>query len=221
MVRSFPAAWALLLLLALTAGCDGHAPGLEPLGPEAVILAFGDSLTYGTGSSAPGISVPARAYPHQLELLCGRKVINAGRPGETSAEGLIRLPRELDRWHPDLVLLCHGGNDLLKRLPKEQLRSNLGQMIARIRSAGAQVALIGVPSPGLVLRTETVYHHLAEDMDVPLEPQALPDILADEALKSDMVHPNSVGYRTLALRILAFLQDSGALPRVDDPARPR
>ena len=49
-------------------------------------------------------------------------------------------------------------------------------------------------------------------MRVPLEPDALEEILGDRELKSDLIHPNARGYRVLAERIAAALRKAGALP---------
>lgn len=210
---------AFIMLLALLAGCISSEPKLAPLAPDAVILAFGDSLTHGTGSSGLGQSVARRAYPHQLELLTGLRVINAGAPGETSARGVKRLPLVLAQFKPDLVILCHGGNDLLKQLPEEQLKANIASMIRMIRSSGAEVLMVGVPTPGLLLKTHSTYLQLAEDMNVPLERAALSEVLADGGLKSDLIHPNAIGYRALALKIRSALARFGALPSLDAPGK--
>ncbi len=187
------AATALFLLLFLAAaGCRDRAPRIAPLPPGAVILAFGDSLTSGYGADSQ------ESYPAVLEGLTGFKVINAGVPGEVTAQGLKRLPSLLSRYRPDLVILCHGGNDLLRRLDPETTAANLRQMILAARTSGAQVLLVGVPQPGLLLRPAALYGDLAAEFGIPCEENLLPDILKNGSKKSDAIHPNAEGYRRLA-----------------------
>lgn len=120
------------------AACSDKAK-LLPLDADATILAFGDSLTYGTGTSRD------KAYPAVLEKLIGRKVINAGIPGEISKKGLARLPDLIEKYHPDLIILCHGANDILRKLDLTKARNNLQQMISLAKTNGSEVVLIGVP----------------------------------------------------------------------------
>jgi acyl-CoA thioesterase-1 len=195
---------AIFLFLFLFA-CTNTQLTLSRLPDDAVILAFGDSLTSGVG--AP----PGSSYPEILENLINRKVIKSGIPGETSGEGLVRLPSELATHRPKLVLLCLGGNDLLRRMDLEKTAGNVSRMVQMIRNSGAEVVIIGVPKPGLVLSTARFYKTISEDMEVPLEGSLLPDILAESKLRSDPIHPNAEGYKRLAEGIADFLRKTGAL----------
>ena len=193
-----------LLPVLLLAGCGG-GPKLPPLPDDAIILAFGDSLTYGTGAGR------GEDYPSVLATLTGHRVVNAGVPGEESTAGLARLPAVLESAQPQLVFLGHGGNDLLRHRDLAQTRDNLRRMVESVRARGASAVLLGVPKPGLFLSTHPLYRELAAELDVPLEGEALADILGDRELKSDEIHPNAAGYRRLAEALYQLLQDSGAL----------
>ena len=171
----------------------------------AVVLAFGDSLTYGTGAQA------GEAYPQILAGLISRQVVNAGVPGETSAQGLQRLAGVLAKTTPALVVLCHGGNDILRRLSLAQTATNLRAMIAMIRDTGAQVVMLGVPRFGLMLSPAPFYQQVADEEQVPIDADVLADILSDNGLKADTVHPNAAGYVKLATAVATVLHERGAL----------
>lgn len=194
----------LLLLLVLLAACQ-EGPVLPPLPPGGVVLAFGDSLTFGTGAAA------GESYPDRLQVLIGREVVNAGIPGELSAEGRRRLPELLDRHRPALLVLCHGGNDLLQRSGEGPAAENLRAMLSAARERRVGVLLVGVPRPGLFLSPPPLYEELAGEFAVPYEGEALPEILADRTLKSDPIHPNAEGYRRLAEALARRLKKAGAL----------
>jgi acyl-CoA thioesterase-1 len=199
--------WRLALgwLAALAlAGC-GDNPRLARLAPDAVVLAFGDSLTYGTGASE------AESYPAQLERLIGRQVVRAGVPGEASAQALERLPAALEEFRPKLLLLCIGGNDFLRNLGQAQVAANLRRMIAMARGKGSEVLLIGTPEKGLLVRPPKFYAEIAAELGVPYEGQVIGEILRNAELKSDPVHPNARGYRLMAERVAELLRKAGAV----------
>ncbi len=191
-------------LLLLIAGCDSGGQ-LQPLSKNAVILAFGDSLTHGTGASIE------QAYPQKLQAMLSRTVINAGIPGEVSQTDLRRLPGLLKRYQPELLILCHGANDILRKKDLKQTRENLQQMIDLAKSNNTQVLLIGVPQFGIFLSAAPFYEELAKTNALPLENDLLTDILRNNSLKSDQIHPNSKGYTLMAERIHTLLKQSGAL----------
>ncbi|MGE0919659.1 arylesterase [Trichlorobacter lovleyi] len=197
--------WSLCSLLLLW-GCSS-APLLQPLPPDAVVLAFGDSLTAGTGAT------PETSYPAVLSRLIGRTVVNAGIPGEVTAAGLARLAETLDREKPALVLLCLGGNDFLQRLDQAKTGENLRSMVRMMRERGVAVVLIGVPRLGFGVDVPGWYAELAKEAGVPYEGKLLKRILADRSLKSDPIHPNAAGYQQLAEGLAAVLKKNGALPK--------
>jgi len=191
--------------LALLA-CGVSKPKLAHLPEDAVVLAFGDSLTAGTGATRE------HAYPEQLSALIGRKVINAGVEGETTAEGRERLPRLLEAVRPALVLLCLGGNDMLRRMDRAAMRENLAAMIRDIRDHGAEVVLLAVPEPRLLrLQPEPAYETLAQAFGITLEGEAMTQVLGDRRLKSDEIHPNAEGYRRIAEAVAQLLHRAGAI----------
>ncbi len=188
----------------LLAACE-RAPTLPKLSPHDVIVAFGDSLTHGTGASE------TTAYPAVLATLVSRTVINAGVPGDTTASGLQRLPAVLAEYKPRLVLLCLGGNDMLRKQPEVTTENNLRLLVQTIRASGANVVLIGVPAPKLFGSAPDFYTRIAEDMQLPLERDAFNEVLKDNRLKSDPIHANAAGYRQVAERLADFLKETGAL----------
>ncbi len=196
----------LLVLVACALACTKTStPSLLPLAEDAKILAFGDSLTSGSGSSR------GKDYPAQLAQMINRSVINAGIPGETSAQGVQRLPALLEKHQPDLVILIHGGNDFLRKLDTRQTRDNLITMIHMLDDAHISTVLLGVPQPALWLQSADFYGELAKQWNLPFDEDVLSEILSDRDLKSDQIHPNDHGYRVLAEAVHNLLQASGAL----------
>lgn len=169
------------------------------------MLAFGDSLTYGTGAREE------ESYPAQLARMVGRKVVREGIPGEVSAAGLARLPAVLDEHQPKLLLLCHGGNDFLRRMPKTEAAANVRAMIRMARERGIDVLLIGTPEIGFMLTPPEFYAEIAKEFRIPYEGDILGKVLRDSSLKADQVHPNAQGYRLIAERVADLLKKSGAI----------
>jgi acyl-CoA thioesterase I len=195
---------ALFLLAALVA-CGGSSPRLEKLPDDAVLLAFGDSLTYGTGAARED------SYPAQLERGIRRKVVNAGVPGETSAAGLERLADVLEEVKPALLILCHGGNDFLRRMDDAGAARNLRAMIALARDKDIPVVLLATPKPTLPPSVPAFYREIARETGTGFEEAVMKTVLSDRALKADLVHPNAQGYRAIATALEKLLRRSGAL----------
>jgi len=200
--RSFLKSTASLALLLVA--CGGSAK-LDPLDANDVVLAFGDSLTFGTGAR------PEESYPAVLQRNIGRKVVNAGVPGEASAEGLARLPEVLDEVRPKLLILCHGGNDFLRRLDESKAAENVRAMVRLARGQGIAVVLLATPKPGLPPHVPKFYGEIAAGERIPFEEGVIKAVLTDNSLKSDMVHPNATGYAQIAAALQKMLKKAGAI----------
>jgi acyl-CoA thioesterase I len=197
MVRARRLGALLPLLFMLLAGCGSSSPQLSKLAVSDVIVAFGDSLTYGTGAA------DHESYPAVLSQLINRQVVRAGVPGEVTAQGLHRLPQVLEEHRPRLVIVCLGGNDMLRKVPVPDIKSN--------RDQGIAVVLVGVPQPALITSAPEFYAELAREFALPYEGKVVTNVLYSSELKSDPIHPNAKGYRRMAEALAELLRKSGAI----------
>ena len=187
------------------AGCSAKAPKLPLLAVDNVIVAFGDSLTYGSGAKAQ------ESYPAVLAQLINRKVVRAGVPGELTAQGLARLPAVIEEHNPRLVIVCLGGNDMLRRVNEAEIKHNLRAIIVDIRARDIAVVLVGVPKPALIMSAPELYADLAAEFGIPYEGNIVTSVLYRSEYKSDSIHPNARGYRKMAEAIAGLLRKSGAV----------
>ena len=196
---------AAVTIAVLLTGCGGGTPKVAKLAATDVVLAFGDSLTYGTGAK------PEESYPAVLSQLVGRNVVRAGIPGEQTAGGLQRLPGVLDEYRPRLVIVCLGGTDMLRKGAPQNIEANLRAMLQEIRTRGLDAVLVGVPAPGLITSAPEFYEKLAKEFGIPYEGKVVTSVLYKPELKSDPIHPNADGYRRMAEAIAKLLRDAGAV----------
>ncbi|MDY0123327.1 arylesterase [Sulfurimonas sp.] len=190
---------AIMLFTIITKERDSGSSQIE-LQSDATILAFGDSITYGFGVAEE------ESYPAQLQKRVGVRVINGGVSGEESSEGLERLPKLLEQ-KPDLVILCHGGNDIIRKRSDEKLKANLTQMIDTIKASGAKVLLVGVPNFGILgFNTHSIYAEVAKETGVFFEEDVLSKVLSKNELKIDYIHPNAKGYKIIVDAVVKYLK---------------
>ena len=195
---------AALAALALAA-CGNKVAQLPQLAASDVIVAFGDSLTFGTGASEQ------ESYPLVLGSLLGRQVVRAGVPGEVTAQGLARLPQVIEEHRPKLVIVCLGGNDMLRRVKEAEIRSNLKAIVKTLKEQGIGVVLVGVPKPALITGPAEFYAEIAKEFGIPYEERVVTSVLYAPDMKSDPIHPNAKGYRRMAEALAELLRKAGAI----------
>jgi acyl-CoA thioesterase-1 len=172
-------------------------------------LAFGDSLTAGFGAD------PGSSYPDFLQRDLDKagakwRVVNAGVSGDTTTDGVNRLPEALG-YKPRIVILEFGGNDGLRGLPQATTRANLTQMIEALQGAGARVLLAGMTLPPNYGREyirgfEGMYKELAARYKLPLIPFLLIDVvLRPGMMQRDGIHPTAQGNEIVARTVLKHL----------------
>jgi acyl-CoA thioesterase-1 len=178
----------VIILILWAAALPAHAE-------TPAILVFGDSISAGYGLPRLDRGWVALLQAKLKTEGYGYEVVNASVSGETTAGGLARLPRALGLHHPAVVVLELGGNDGLRALPIEQMRTNLARMLDLAKGAGAKVLLVGMripPNYGQKYTDEfaAVYAELARDQHVPLVPFLLKDVaLRPDLMQADGVHP--------------------------------
>ena len=200
------------LLLVTLAGCGRDKKTAQPVPPGSTVLALGDSLTFGTGASAE------TSYPTVLAGLTGWNVVNAGVPGDTSAQALARLPALLAEHQPKLVIVSIGDNDFLRKLPESDTRAHVHAICKQSLDAGAQVLLVAVPRATVAaalgqMTDHALYAEVAKDLKIPLQREAWGEVLAQPDLRADAVHANARGYAQFARSVQGTAAAVGLLPR--------
>ena len=197
--------------------------------PIPRVLVVGDSL-----SAAYGMD-PAEGW---TELLAKRlqaegygfEVVNASITGDTSRGALARLPRLLERHRPAIVVLELGGNDGLRGISLEEMRTNFRRMIELSHDRGARVLLLGMHlppnyGPAYTRAFHAVYHDLSRDYGVALVPFFLEGVAEREDLfQADRIHPNAAAQPYLLQNVWPqlepLLNPDSAKPRAPEPPRP-
>lgn len=208
--KATPAVWGGFPSLPRVAGV---LAGPAPL----TVVALGSSSTFGVGASAPDRTYPAQLQQILAAELAGRtvSVVNRGIGGETVADNLARIDRDVLALRPDLVIWQVGTNDALRAVPAEQLRADLVEGITRLRAAGADVVLLDpqpVPDPAkeaAIERVRAVLLDVAHATKVVLLPRhelmmawlASGEFTPKTLLGPDGLHMTDASYRCLALRI--------------------
>jgi acyl-CoA hydrolase len=201
-----------LCLTALLAAC-GKPAKLATIPSSSVVLAFGDSVTFGTGAA------PGEDWPSQLAGMTGWRIVNAGIPGDTAEAGKTRIASLLTEHQPALVIVEIGGNDFLRHRSQKAVKEDLRAILAAVRGQGVPAVLVAVPELsllGAMTRRPSdapLYLELGKEEKIPVIEDVFSDILGKPELCADQIHPNANGYRRMAEGIHTALHRFGLVPR--------
>jgi acyl-CoA thioesterase I len=198
----------LLFGLALSSLVHAQAASSKP-----VILVVGDSLSagYGVAVDSTWVALLGRRLSSQGY---GHRVVNASVSGETTGGARARLPRALEVHRPEVVIIELGGNDALRGLPLQQIRSNLEFLTERAKAAGAKVLLLGMQIPpnygtGYANGFHALYADVAKKYDVALVDFFLEGVALNEALmQEDGIHPSVTAQSRLLENVWPALQST-------------
>jgi lysophospholipase L1-like esterase len=168
--------------------------------PGDLVAFFGDSITQGFGVR------PEESFPALVARALGVPMVNVGVPGDTMGAGLARMERDVLPHRPRLVVVEFGGNDFLRRVPREETLRDLEAIVGGLVGAGTMVVLLEVNvglggDPYL-----TGFQAVADRHGAVLIPDIMRGILSNPDLKADTIHPNARGHRRIADRLIPVLR---------------
>lgn len=184
-------AWILFLVVAVF-----NVAATAKAQEKPTILVLGDSLSAGYNIDVEqgwvellNQKLQQEGYPHT--------VINGSISGDTTTQGLLRLPTLLEQHEPEIVIIELGGNDALRGTAPNAIKRNLGKLIDTSKRSGAEVLLLGIQIPPNYGQRYAQaffdnYAQLANEKKVKLVPFFLENVGGnDELMQDDGIHPNA------------------------------
>lgn len=167
-----------------------------PLVSAKTLLIVGDSISAGFGIEQGKGWVALLEQRLQTQHY-NYQVVNASISGDTTSNGLTRMPALLAEYKPAVVLIELGGNDGLRAIPPKQIQQNLSTMVELAKRAKAEVLLVGIELPPnygnqYLEKFIAVFPAVAKEQQVKLVPSIVANTGGNsELMQADGVHPNT------------------------------
>lgn len=171
-----------------------HAKKEKPALEGATVVAFGDSLTSGYGTTE------GKDYVSLLSAKIGEPIINLGLSGDTASSALNRVDEAISK-DPKFVIVFLGGNDVLQKIPIDETFIKLDEIVRKITESGARVAIVAVPGALFNDPYTGRFKDLAQKYDAIYVPQPFTGVLGNKKYMYDSVHPNDEGHLKIANKI--------------------
>jgi acyl-CoA thioesterase-1 len=190
------------VILSFLLSVVGLIPNTVSASDPPVLMILGDSLSAGYGMNSE------HSWVHLLDIRLKQygysyRILNSSISGDTTQGGLTRLPRLLNRYQPEIVIIELGANDGLRGINPDITRENMASMIRQSQHIDAQVLLAGIrlpPNYGAVYleQFESIYPDLAAEYDTLLVPFFMDGVIFTPGLlQADNIHPNEKGQSVL------------------------
>jgi acyl-CoA thioesterase I len=174
-----------------------------------LIVCFGDSLTAGYGAD------PGKSYPDYLQTDLDAKgyqyrVVNEGVSGNTTKDGLQRVDSVI-AMKPALVIVEFGGNDGLRGFRIEDSRTNLDEIVGKLKAGGARIVLAGITlppnyGPDYIKQFNDTYVLLAKKYNAPMLPFLLKNVYGvNGMMQADNTHATAEGNKIVAKNVLPLI----------------
>jgi len=175
------------------------------------ILVVGDSL-----SAAYGINIE-KGWVALLEKRLQQEnlpyhVINISTSGDTTRNGLAKLPPALKQYKPTIVLIGLGSNDGLRGLSPDVMQVNLIKMVELSQKENARVLLLGslIPmnyGPEYRKKFEQAFDNTAKQYKLPKVPFLLDGVWdSPELIQDDNLHPNEAAQPIILENVWPYLK---------------
>ncbi|MGB2578794.1 lysophospholipase L1-like esterase [Elusimicrobium simillimum] len=189
----------IIVLLFAASLCACAAPAVKKENAVVVpggtsVVCFGDSLTYGKGSSE------GNSYPDVLAGKIDSPVVNLGVNSETAVQALKRLDSVFEH-NPYIVIIEFGGNDVLQGVPFNETLKAIRTMVTATQQHGAVAVVVAVGDAPFMRKYNDAYKKIAKETDSVFVPGIYDGFFDDDSLKADYLHPNDTGYAVFAQRI--------------------
>ncbi|MCL2129193.1 MAG: GDSL-type esterase/lipase family protein [Treponema sp.] len=196
------------------------------------LVCLGDSLTAGYGASTPGEDDESKSFPAFLQAKVKIPVINAGVSGDTTAQGLSRVDKDVLAKDPGIIIILLGANDVFNLISPSTTKANLQSIIDKVDNGKRKIYLAkfytedvarqlfsnyGITNydfqTTMINRNDEMFSSLASENNVTLIEDIWQGVWGEHM--SDEVHPDAAGYKIMADNIFnvlkPYLQANGLL----------
>lgn len=166
---------------------------------QNLIVFFGNSITAGQGADI------GKDFPTLVGKNLNVPVVNAGISGNTTADALKRIDKDVIDKNPSIVVVELGGNDLLQGVNVNVTKRNFDLILTKIKSTNAKIVILGIKFYLFKGLYETDLQNFAKKYNAVLVPDIMEGIIGDQNLKHDDIHPNAKGYRKIADKLTPII----------------